>query len=389
MKLGIDASNLRAGGGVTHLIEVLRAADPLSSGFSQVIVWSGQATLNRVEERPWLVKSHHPLLDKSLPHRIFWQRFTLSKLARESGCDVLLVPGGAYTCDFRPAVTMSQNLLPFEWRELRRYGWSWMAFKLFILRSVQSRSFRRADGLILLTRYARDVVTRRLKNIDGKTAIIPHGINGRFGHSPREQKPISQYSIATPFRILYVSIVDMYKHQWHVVEAVAELRRSGLPVVLELVGPAYSSALVRLRKMLKRVDPKGEFVQYSGAVHYDELHAKYAGADLFVFASTCENMPNILLEGMVSGLPIACSDRGPMPEVLEDGGVYFNPEDVDSIAKAVEQIIQDSVLRQRIARRAKELSEHYSWKRCAAETCKFLRDCSIDSQDKLASNTSL
>ena len=54
-----------------------------------------------------------------------------------------------------------------------------------------------------------------------------------------------------------------------------------------------------------------------------------ADANLFVFASSCENMPNTLVEAMAIGLPIACSDRGPMPEVLRDGGVYFDPEDCD------------------------------------------------------------
>ena len=66
MIIGIDASNIRAGGGVTHLLELLRAVDPLVYGFAQVIVWGGKATLGRIEDRPWLVKNHQPLLDKGL-----------------------------------------------------------------------------------------------------------------------------------------------------------------------------------------------------------------------------------------------------------------------------------------------------------------------------------
>ena len=132
MNLGIDASNLRAGGGVTHLVELLRAAKPLAHGFSRVIVWGGQRTLSQIENRPWLVKCHQPLLDKSLPYRIFWQRFRFSRLARMAGSDVLLVPGGAYAGDFHPMVTMSRNMLPFEWRELRRYGWSLASFGILV-----------------------------------------------------------------------------------------------------------------------------------------------------------------------------------------------------------------------------------------------------------------
>ena len=76
---------------------------------------------------------------------------------------------------------------------------------------------------------------------------------------------------------------------------------------------------------------------------------------------------------MAFGLPIACSNRGPMTEVLADGGVYFDPEDSESIAAAIEKIITHADLRISIAKRAKTLSEQYSWERCAAETWDFLR----------------
>ena len=82
-----------------------------------------------------------------------------------------------------------------------------------------------------------------------------------------------------------------------------------------------------------------------------------------------------LVEAMSSGLPIACSDRGPMPEILGDGGVYFDPENPDSIAAAIESIILKQDMRIFIASRAEELSKQYSWARCKSETFGFLRAC--------------
>lgn len=374
MIIGIDASNIRRGGGVTHLVELLQRATPLVHGVSKVIVWSGQATRRKIADRPWLEKQSAPLLEKGLPFRVFWQRFRLSRLARLAGCDVLFVPGGAYAGDFSPVVTLSQNLLPFEWSELRRFGWSWMTIKFAILRRIQTRTFQQAQGVIFLTKHARDVVLRAIQNTAGKSTIIPHGIDGRFVCSPRTQLAIDQYSVERPFRILYVSIVDMYKHQWHAAEAVAQLRRGGWPVVLDLIGPAYSPAMVRLTKTLERVDPTGEFVRYSGEVPYDELHARYAGAELCLFASSCENMPNILLEGMASGLPIACSNRGPMPELLGNAGVFFDPESPRDIARALRELIGSPQLRARVAMMSFERAQAYSWARCAEETFEFLAE---------------
>ena len=62
-----------------------------------------------------------------------------------------------------------------------------------------------------------------------------------------------------------------------------------------------------------------------------------------------------------------------MPEVLQDGGIYFDPENADTIATAIERLIDDETLRISVAKRAKILSEQYSWSRCAAETWTFLR----------------
>jgi glycosyltransferase involved in cell wall biosynthesis len=77
-------------------------------------------------------------------------------------------------------------------------------------------------------------------------------------------------------------------------------------------------------------------------------------------------------------MPIACSNLGPMPEILEDGGTYFNPEDVDSIAKAIKSLILNKEKRDYFSLRSKELSQQYSWKRCAQETMDYLIEVLIN-----------
>lgn len=371
IRLGIDASNLRIGGGITHLTELLRIAEPEEYGITSVIVWGNEHMLSAIEPRDWLIKKSEPLCNRSLFHRQYWQRFRISRHAEQEECDLLFVPGGSFTGTFRPFVTMCRNMLPFEWRETRRYGFSWLTLKNIMLRRYQLRTFKRADGLIFLTQYARDSVLRTIKNHNGKVEIIPHGIHERFSCLPRSQKQLEEYSDSDPIRILYVSKVDAYKHQWNVAEAVAGLRDSGLPAVLDLVGPP-GRGTPRLERVLKCVDPDGTVIRSRGPVPYQDLPGLYKRADINVFASSCENMPNILLEGMASGLPIACSDRGPMPEVLGEAGVYFDPEKPDEIADALRSFIESPELRLIKAEAAYNKARQYTWKRCAAETFEFL-----------------
>ena len=370
--IGIDATNLRAGGGVTHLMELLRAVQPAQQHIDRIVVWGGKPTLKALEAQPWLSKCNPPASDKGLLQRTFWQRYRLSQAARDEGCDVLFVPGGSYAGNFHPVVTMSQNLLPFEMHELRRYGWTFFTLKLLLLRWVQSRSFQKTDGVIFLTEYARDVVLRVTRRLRGQTCIVPHGLNPRFNKAPKLQRVIAEYDDAHPYRVLYVSIIDQYKHQWHVVEAVAALRKLGFPIVLDLVGPAYPPALKRLNQTIDRLDFERRWVHYQGAIPFNELHLRYAQADLGLFASSCENMPNILLETMASGLPIACSNRGPMPEVLGQAGVFFNPEQPEDIARALRELIELPQTRTELARASFERAQAYSWVRCAEETFRFL-----------------
>ena len=78
------------------------------------------------------------------------------------------------------------------------------------------------------------------------------------------------------------------------------------------------------------------------------------------------------MEAMASGLPIACSDRGPMPEVLQDAGIYFNPDQQDSIAASLKMLLKDESLRKNLGIKARLLSKKFSWERCAHDTFSFL-----------------
>jgi glycosyltransferase involved in cell wall biosynthesis len=375
--VGIDAANLRSGGGVTHLVELLSSADVAVDCFDSVHVWTGSQTANRLPRKDWLHVHDLPELNGNLLRRSLWQRYKLGDAAREAKCDCLFVPGGVFAGRFKPVVTMSQNLLPFEGRELFRFGLSATTLRLLALRFLQSKSFRRSDGVIFLSDYAKSVVTSTTGRLRGEVQVINHGLSPRFLAAPRPQNAIEDYCGERPFRILYVSIVNAYKHQWSVVEAVADLRKKGFPLRLDLVGPSEPRPLRRLLKVIKKVDPLGNWAKYAGPIPYTELHQYYKSADLGVFASSCENLPITLLENMASGLPIACSNLGPMPEVLGKAGVYFDPESSESIRDAIEQLVLSPRLRADVAQLAFARSQDFNWERCAKETFSFLERVSL------------
>lgn len=372
MKLvvGVDASRNRSGGARVHLTGLLEGADPTDFGIDRVHVWAYKELLRALPDSEWLVKHNPPQLQKSLLRQLWWQRTALPREARSLGCNILLNTDAGTVCRFRPSVVMSRDMLSYEPGEMQRYAYSRSWLRLLALRYVQASSLRNADGAVFLTRYAARVIQQVTGPLH-RVATIPHGVSEAFRRPP---EVVVGAPSDRPIRCLYVSPIDLYKHQWVVVHAFAELRRRGYDVTLTLAGNSDGPAAKLLDREIQASDPAGEFVRQLGFIDPADLPSVYAAADIFVFASSCENMPNTLVEAMASGLPIACARRGPMPEVLQDGGVYFDPEDPSSIVTALETLLRDPARRRDLARRSSELARQFSWKRCAEETWSFVAD---------------
>jgi glycosyltransferase involved in cell wall biosynthesis len=377
IKVAIDATNIRAGGGLTHLSQLLSVASPRDLGIEAVTVLSSESTAKSLPDRPWLVKKTLPWMNASGLRRLLGQQLLLHRELAD--CDILYSPGGMLPLISPiPVVTMSQNMLPFEPSEASRFGYGSGAwFKMKLLRVLQGRSFKRADGIIFLTEYARRTIGAVLGGFPCPTALIPHGIEQRFRERRTFSREVQHVTGGGPFRLLYVSILMPYKHQIEVAYAVHELRQQGLSIELTLVGESWGKYGSRVASTIKLLDPKGEYIKMVGHVAFDLLHAYYHRADGFIFASSCENLPNILVEAMAAGLPVACSNRGPMPEVLGGAGIYFDPDSVDSIAGCLSSLVTDGALRSRLSVEAVAKSRTYSWSDCAKLTFSFLATIAI------------
>lgn len=377
MIIGIDASNIRAGGGVTHLVELLKAANPSLHQFDKVVVWGGTDTLGKIDDRSWLDKAYEPLLNHSLLHRVFWQTFRLKKLLKQASCDILFVPGGIDLSGFYPVLSMSQNLFPFEPKEILRYFGLSNMLKLLVIRIAQINTFKKSQGVVFLTLFARDAVLKATGKLKCKNLIIPHGVSSKFFIPPHQHVKPVKFTFDRPCKILYVSIIELYKHHSYVVEAVAKLRSLGIPVVLELIGPR-GRGINKLYKAISTFDSNREFVFYKGAIPYEQLHSLYASTDIGLFASSCETFGMILLEMMSAGLPIACSNRSAMPEISANAAIYFDPDSPDSIAAALFELINSPQLQEKLSLLSFQRAQQYSWEKCADMTFGFLSQTAAD-----------
>lgn len=364
--IGVDASNILAGGGLRHLVELIRHSGKYINQRAEIVVWAPKSTVKEYSLPSGVRVIGVPEFEINLYRRFLWRQQFMKPFIRKY-CDVLFVPGGIGLSVAVPQITMSQNMQPFDRAERRREGVGRKRWRLEILRWLQSRSFERSESVIFLSKYAQEEVCRKLRRTPNYK-IIPHGVDSQF-HSAGVSRDYS-----SGFRVLYVSSVNKYKNQVQVVQACAALRNQGLSFKLELVGRgagAYHSSVISEIKKANN-SAGNEFIAYVGEKDFSKLPGIYESSDIFVFASSCENLPNILIEAMAARLPIACASVRPMTDVLGSAGVYFDPLRPSEIASTLEKLINDAELRAQCGRDAGLLAQRYSWDVCAKDTIELL-----------------
>jgi glycosyltransferase involved in cell wall biosynthesis len=120
------------------------------------------------------------------------------------------------------------------------------------------------------------------------------------------------------------------------------------------------------RAMLERTAAElgvADRVRFTGRVDNAELPAFYRAASVVVNASLVDNLPISLLEAMASGVPIATTDVGGIPYVVqhEMTALLVPPRDAVAMADAVLRLLEDRPLARRLREAGIEAAQRYAW----------------------------
>jgi len=376
IKIGIDVSRTLSGGGISHIVGIIENGNPEKFDISEVHVWGKTSILDKIPDRKWCIKHTSHLIERNLFLSLFWQYFLLKKELRKYGCSALLSTAAGTIRVINPSIVMSRDMLPFELSEINRYKkFSILWLRLFLLRFIQLNSLKKATIALFLTNYAYQIINQWAKNQIKDFVIIPHGVSYNFLKNPHMPLFPLQGQV---IKCVYVSNTAMYKHQWNVLQAIYDLRNKNYNIEITFIGGGKGPAQRKFNDARNRFDRQSLFSKQLPFVDHKELPSLITQHHIFIFASTCENMPNTLLEGMALGMPIVSSNRGPMPEILSDGGLYFDPEDVNSLVTAICTLLSDETLYYKLSQRAREIAQNFTWSKCADSTFYFLKQISLN-----------
>jgi alpha-1,3-rhamnosyl/mannosyltransferase len=109
-------------------------------------------------------------------------------------------------------------------------------------------------------------------------------------------------------------------------------------------------------------------VEWLGQVSVGDMPGIYADADVCVYPSLYEGFGFPPLESMACGTPVVASNASCLPEVLDGAALLVEPADVNALAAAVESVLSNQELRDRLVESGRKHVAGFTWKRCAEQT---------------------
>jgi glycosyltransferase involved in cell wall biosynthesis len=368
MKIGIEASRSISGGALKHLNGILQYSSFKSKKIKKVYLWAPSSTLNKLPNFIWLKKISVDFLGNFILKKLFWQLFILPKICKDLSINLLFNTDASSICYFRPSITLLQDILPFENAIIRKCKFYQIIFyRILILRLVFIKCLKNSCHVIFLSKFSKKVTSNfiKIKNY----SIIPHGVE-KFFYKINYKKITKKNNL---INALYVSNALIYKNQWNVITAIAEIRqRYQINIKLKIIGGGSGPSLKKMNQSKIKYDKNNKFIKLFGFVNKNQIKKYYQNSHIFIFASSCESFGISLLEAMSVGIPIACSNKSSMPEIIKNNAIYFNPENIEEIISAIMKILTSDRLRNKIANGAKIRSKHYTWKKSAKLTWQIL-----------------
>jgi glycosyltransferase involved in cell wall biosynthesis len=297
--------------------------------------------------------------------------FQCHSVLRRLGCELVHVPHlfwlpHHFPC---PYVVTVHDLLDHMYRARNGSG-----LKRSMHFQLTRRVLRNAARIFAVSQFTKTEL-QKLFGIDPiKIEVIYNAIDARFltGHASEADRQMltERYQITYPF-LLYAGRISPHKNVVRIIEAFAALKpelakQDVFPdLKLIIIGDELSQH-PDLRRTVVRAGVQND-VRFLGFVPIDVLRVFYDAAKVFVFPSLYEGFGLPPLEAMAHGTPVITSNTSSIPEVVGNAAVLVNPENLFEMRRALQRVLCDQALREKLRQSGYEQVKKFSWDHSVSE----------------------
>lgn len=221
---------------------------------------------------------------------------------------------------------------------------------------------RAAAGVIAVSAALKEKLVALGAGAD-KIRVLRNGVDLDLFHAEDRGSARRRFGFAGPTLASVGNLIAAKGHHL-AIGALPMLPDAGLLVVGE--GPEEGA----LRALAARLGV-GQRVRFTGRVAHEELGGVYRAADVLVLASVREGWPNVLLESMACGTPVAAAAVGGVPEAVSDwaAGELLEERSAAGIARAVRRLLDD----RRAPAVTRAYAERHGWEATTAGQMSLFR----------------
>jgi glycosyltransferase involved in cell wall biosynthesis len=299
--------------------------------------------------------------ERELPEAV-WHLHTAR--AANGHCDVFLATNSYVTPWFLtiPTALVVHDLIPFQ------KGIHANRRAALIERLTIHRALRRSTAVLCDSHSTRRDLLRLSPAVESKSAVVQLAVSDEFRRR-REAAELAEvrdrHGLKEPF-VLCTGTLEPRKNLLRVLDAFARLPdRMRSEHQLVLVGPRgwEFDEILRSAEGTARV---------LGHVSEEDLAALYQSCEVFCYPSLYEGFGLPLLEAMSAGAPSITSNVSSLPEVGGDAVRYVDPQSVDEIAAALNELLGSERERAQLSEKGRRRATEFSWAKTAAETLEHL-----------------
>lgn len=229
--------------------------------------------------------------------------------------------------------------------------------------TLRLRPLRRAAAVVVISEHTRAECREYLGISPRRMFIGYHGIDERF-RSALSREALGEFRArhrldSRTIHVLHVGSNDSRKNLPGVFRIIAALRhRTGRVVRLLKAGDPFGPAEQRVLAAIGMADKVSVFAGISSS----ELALLYRASDVLLYPSYHEGFCRPVAEAMASGLPVVASDRGAIPEVVQETAPLYAPDDVDGMAHEIARLSESRDLRAERAERGQFAARKFTWR---------------------------
>ncbi|WP_171236678.1 glycosyltransferase family 1 protein [Ruegeria sp. HKCCA6837] len=293
---------------------------------------------------------------------------TMARSAQRMECDLFFYPA-VYSyfpqLTRRPSVVCFHDTIPERFPDLifpKKLNFRLWQAKCWLAK-------KQATRIMTISQASADDLERILHIPADRTDIITEGAEPIFRQIHDTQllaQTRQTYGIPAdaPF-LVYVGGFNRHKNVLRLIEAMPEILtrvpNAHLAIVGRTTGARFWDNVEDLKASATTDAARSKSILFTGEIDDSELAALLNTSDALVFPSLWEGFGLPALEAMSCGTPVLSSDRGSLPEVVGNGGLYFDPLSSQALADQTIRLLTEPGLRQELSKKALAQATGFSW----------------------------